>query len=156
MGTLTIAIVKWALMGLGVLFLGGVSVVGYVAWDARSAEEAGRPFINSFLKDLSRKWDIADVSTRVTPDNIQQLSSAPGARVLVDLSRLGRFNSVGKLTLVNHAVLANGKFSTFDFVGVFENRTALTRFRLYSSGASVHVKDMIFKHFMSTQRQTAS
>ena len=149
-------IIKWALMGLGALFICGMVAVGWVAWDSRETQTAGNTFIGSFLNDFSRNWEIADVETRVTPDNVAQLAREPGMGILRELAKLGRFKSIENLTLVKHLITPQSKSSTFDFVGIFENGSVFSRFTLINESGQLRVKDMGFQLANEGRRMTDS
>ncbi len=135
-------IVKYALMGLGLVFALVLAGVGYVAIDGKRVESRNEQFVTTFLRDFSSAWDPTAVAERFTNDNLQQFQSKQGFDVLQDLSKLGKLKSIDKFATVRHTVMTDATYSMLDFSGTFENGAVIGRVHVMTQNGASKVKDL--------------
>ena len=77
------------LIGLGSLLAAMLVLLAWVGISSRQFRLRETPFVAQFVQDLSRRWEVADVATRVDGKFVAQVASPDGQRLLNDLKHLG-------------------------------------------------------------------
>lgn len=134
---------RYALAGLGVLFLLIVSGLGWVYIDGQSRVEANSAFASQFFADLSSNWSVEPVANRMTGDNVQQLRSPQGVSMLRQLANLGMFQGTDDFTVVGHTVTTEVRMTTVGFKARFERGALLVQMLLVDDGSGVKIKNMM-------------
>jgi hypothetical protein len=114
-------VVKKILIGLGVLFL---VVIAFFAWIGVSSSQFRKEqtlFVETFVTDLSKRWDIADVHDRLANSFIEQVGTPQAQQLLHQFKQLGALQSVHDLELRSYNANNNGRTGLFSFKGTFEN-----------------------------------
>lgn len=132
-------VLKNVLIGLGALFL---VVVAFFTWVGVSSTQFRReqaPFVETFVTDLSKHWDIADVHDRLTEPFIEQVSTPRAQQLLHQFKELGALKSVQDLELRSYITNNKGQTGVFSFKGTFENGEAVVSVTIVEKDAAVRV-----------------
>jgi len=127
------------LIGLGIFFL---VVIGLVSWLAISRSQFRKeqsPFVQTFVTDLARRWEVADVYDRLANPFIEQAGTPQGQQLLHQFKQLGAFKSLRDLELQSYKTSTSGKIGNFSFKGTFENGEAAVGITLIQENGAVHV-----------------
>lgn len=117
-------VLKRILIALGSAFLLLVVLIGWVGMQSLRFKRQETHFVESYVKDLSRQWNVADVYDRSESAFIAQASSMQGRRALQSFKSLGRLTAVHDLELRNFFDGTAGRRGVFDFRADFQNGTA--------------------------------
>jgi hypothetical protein len=134
-----VRILKNILIGLGVLFL---VVLAFFAWIGVSSSQFRKeqaPFVETFVTDLSKHWDIADVYDRMANPFIEQAGSPQAQQLLHQFKRLGALKSVRDLELRSYNTNNNTRTGLFSFKGTFENGEAVVNVTIVKKDGAVRV-----------------
>lgn len=118
-------ILKNILIGFGVLFLLILVLVGWVGVRSSQFRTEEAPFVQTFVTDLSKRWDIADVYDRSENTFIEQATTPQAQQLLHQFKQLGPLKSVHDLELRNYISNNRGRTGLFSFKGTFENGEAV-------------------------------
>jgi hypothetical protein len=132
-------VLKNILIGLGVLFL---VVLAFFAWIGVSSSQFRKeqaPFVETFVTDLSKRWDIADVYDRLANSFIEQAGTPQAQQLLHQFKRLGALKSVRDLGLRSYNTNNNTRTGLFSFKGTFENGEAVVNVTIVKKGGAVRV-----------------
>jgi hypothetical protein len=134
------AILKKLLVGLGSVF--GLLIIlaiatGISSWHFKTQQSG---FVTSFVTDLSRRWEVADVHDRMTNTLIQQADSAEGRQAIQRIRALGSLRSAQDLELRNYYVGTAGTTAVFALKGVFENEIAIVTVNVLKKSGTIRVQ----------------
>ena len=73
---------KTILIGLGVLFLVAIALFAWSGMSSNQFRKEQTPFVETFVTDLSKRWDIADVHGRMTNPFIEETSTPQAQQLL--------------------------------------------------------------------------
>jgi len=133
-------ILKKILIGLGSLFaLIIVLAVVMGGFSARFKREQ-TPFVTTFVTDLSRRWELADVYDRLSNDFIEQANTPNGRQAMQQIRTLGALQSVQDMELRNYNAGTAGTTAVFAFKGTFENNAALVTVTVLKKSGMVRVQ----------------
>jgi hypothetical protein len=138
-------LLKNILIGLGILF---VVVLAFFAWIGASSSHFRKeqaPFVETFVTDLSKRWDIADVYGRMTNSFIQQASAPQAQQLLHQFKQLGALQSVYDLELRSYNSNNNERTGLFSFKGTFENGEALVSVTVVEKDGAARVLSFYLK-----------
>jgi len=144
-GSRQMRVLKNALIGLGVLFL---VVLAFFAWIGVSSSQFRKEqtlFVETFVTDLSKRWDIADVSDRVENPFIEQASTPQAQQLLHQFKQLGALKSVHDLELRSYNSSTDGRTGLFSFNGTFENGEATVDVTIIKKDGAVRVSGFYLK-----------
>lgn len=136
---------KTILIGLGVLFL---VVVALFVWSGVSSSQFRKeqaPFVETFVIDLSKRWDIADVQGRMTNPFIEETRTPQAQQLLHQFKQLGALKSVHDLKLRAYKSYNNGQTGIFSFKGIFENGEAVVNVTIVNKDGAVRVVGFYLK-----------
>ena len=117
-------VIRKILVGLGAVF---VVILAFVAWmmvSSRQFRTEQGPFVQTFVTDLSRHWNVADVGERLAGPVLDQALTPQGQQVLHQFKQLGALRSVANLGMQNYNIGTTGRTGTFHFKGTFDNGEA--------------------------------
>jgi hypothetical protein len=140
-----VRVVKNILIGLGALFL---VVIAFFAWIGASSSQFRKeqtPFVETFVIDLSRRWDIADVYDRLANPFIEQISTPQAQQLLHQFKQLGALQSVQNLELRSYNANNNGRTGLFSFKGTFENGEGVVNVTIVKKDGAVRVLGFYLK-----------
>jgi hypothetical protein len=138
-------VLKNILVGLGVLF---VVVIAFLAWIGVNSSQFRKeqaPFVETFVTDLSKRWDVADVYDRMANPFIEQVSTPQARQLLHQFKRLGALTSVHDLELRRYNSNNNGRTGLFSFKGTFENGEAVMNITIVKKDGAVRVVGFYLK-----------
>lgn len=131
------------LIGLGVLFLAFIALIiffGWVGWQARSQfGKEQSSFAETFVTDLSKRWDIRDVYGRLADPFIAQAVTPRTQELMLQFKQLGALKSAHDPQLKSYIVNVNGTTGVITFRGTFENGEALVTVTVVKKDGAVHV-----------------
>ena len=130
---------KTILIGLGVLFLVVVALFTWSGVSSSQFREEQAPFVEAFVIDLSKRWDIADVHGRMTNPFIEETSTPQAQQLLHQFKRLGALKSVRDLELRSYNTNNNTRTGLFSFKGTFENGEAVVNVTIVKKDGAVRV-----------------
>jgi hypothetical protein len=131
--------VKNILAGLGVLFLVAVALFTWVGASSRQFRQEQSAFVETFLRDFSTHWDVADVRDRLSDTLAEQTSTTQGQQLLREFKQLGALKSVRDLELQRYFAGTNGRTGYFSLNGTFENGEAVVHVSITKKDGAVHV-----------------
>lgn len=132
-------VAKTILIGLGALFL---VVIAFLAWIGVSSSQFRKeqaPFVEAFVTDLSKRWDIADVYDRLANPVVEQAGTPQAQQLLHRFKQLGVLRSVRDLELRRYETNNNGRTGYFSFKGAFENGEAVVEVTIVKKDGAVRV-----------------
>ena len=132
-------VVKKILIGLGVFFL---VVIAFFAWVGVSSSQFRKEqtlFVETFVTDLSKRWDIADVHDRLESRFIEQANTPQAQQLLHQFKQMGALKSVHDLELRSYNANNIGRTGNFSFKGTFENGEALVNVTIVKKDRAVRV-----------------
>lgn len=118
-------VLKNIFIGLGVLFLVVLALFVWIRVSSNQFRKEQAPFVESFVTDLSKHWDIEDIHDRIANSFSEQISSPQAQQLLHRFKQLGGLKSVHDLELRAYKSYNDGPTSLFSFKGTFENGEAL-------------------------------
>lgn len=108
----------------GALFLGLTGLSGIIVVDGQMAAGAHQQFVQSVLEEFSETWSSDAIADHVTEANLFELRHAESNGAFREHASLGRLLTVERGRLVHHSVAPQGRLTTLQMVGVFENGRA--------------------------------
>jgi len=138
-------VVKNILIGLGVLFLVVLALLSWVGVSSSHFRKEETPFVEKFVKDLSKRWDTADVYDRMTSDFIIQAGTPQAQQLLHQFKELGALKSVQDLELLGYKSFNTERSGVFSFKGTFENGTGVVQVTIVKKEGAVHVIGFFLK-----------
>lgn len=135
-------ILKKILIGFGVVFVGIIALVIFLAADASKFKETHAEFIDQFLEDYSQRWDVADVYFRVTNELLSNINSEQGKNALSVFTTLGVLESTSDLEIGNYYSGTSGKTGNFTLKAVFSNGLALVKIVVNEEDGNVRVNGL--------------
>jgi hypothetical protein len=126
-------------MALGGIFLLAVILFGWLGLRSAQFKAQQQPFVTTFVTDLSRRWDVADVDTRTADALIEQVRTPQGQHLLNQFRQLGTLKSVHDFALRNYSTGTEGQRGVFSFTGTFDNGSAVVDITLVEKGDSTRV-----------------
>jgi hypothetical protein len=138
-------VLKNILIGLGSLFLVIIALVAWTQVSSREFRNEQAPFVETFVTDLSRRWDLADVHDRLADSYIKQASTPQVQQLLHQFKQLGALKSVHDLELRSYSAINNRQIGNFSFKGIFENGEAVVNVAIAKKAGPVRVLGFYFK-----------
>ena len=138
-------VVKTILIGLGALFIMVIALLAWVGVSGSQFRKEQAPFVETFVADLSKRWDIADVHDRLANPLIEQASTPQTQQLLHQFKQLGALKSVHDLELRAYKTYNNGRTGLFSFKGTFENGEAVVNVTIIKKDGAVRVLSFYLK-----------
>jgi len=132
-------LIRKILVGLGVLFLVLVAVFSWAVVVGRQFRDEQTPFVKTFVTDLSRHWNVADVSDRIAGTTLDQALTPKGQQMFHLFKQLGVLRSAGELSMERFNVNTTGTTGVFEFKGTFDNGEADVQVTVLKKGGSAWV-----------------
>lgn len=129
-------VIRKILVGLGVLFVVILAFVGWIIVSSRQFRTEETAFVQTFVTDLSRHWNVADVSSRLAGPVLDQALTPQGQQVLHQFKQLGVLRSADGLKMENYNIGSEGRTGTFGFKGTFDNGEADVQVVVVKKGGS--------------------
>jgi hypothetical protein len=139
------SVLKNILIGLGALFLVVLALFAWVRVSSSQFRNDQAPFVETFVTDLSKRWDIADVYDRMANSFIEQAGTPQAQRLLHQFKQLGSLTSVHDLELRSYNSNNNEQTGLFSFNGTFENGEAVVNVTIVKKDGTVHVLGVYLK-----------
>jgi hypothetical protein len=131
--------VKTILIGLGVLFVVIIALFAWAGVNSSQFRKEQTPFVETFVTDLSKTWEIADVYNRLANPFIEQVGTTQARQLLHQFKQLGALKSVHDLELRSYNFNNNGQTGVFLFKGTFENGEAVVNVTIVKKDGAVRV-----------------
>jgi hypothetical protein len=125
---------KKILIGLGSIFLVLIALFTWLGLQSVRFKQQQEPFVRTYMTDLSRHWNVADVYDRSDNEFLAEAGSAPGVRTMQSFKSLGPLLSIHDLELKNFSDGTWGRRGVFAFKGRFQNGEALVQILLENKG----------------------
>ena len=138
-------VLKNILIGLGGLFLVVLAVFAWIGVSSSQFRKEQAPFVETFVTDLSKRWDIADVYDRMANPFIEQAGTPQARQLLHQFRQLGALKSVHDLELRSYNSTNNGRTGLFFFKGTFENGDAVVDVTIIKKSGAVRVMGFYLK-----------
>ena len=138
-------VLKNILIGLGALFLVVLFLFAWVRGSSNQFRKEQAPFVESFVTDLSKRWDIADVHDRLANPLIEQAGTPQTQQLLHQFKQLGALKSVHDLELRAYKSYNDGRTGLFSFKGTFENGEAVVNVTIVKKDDAVRVLGFYLK-----------
>ncbi len=138
-------VVKNILIALGVLFLLIATFFTWVGFSSNQFRKEQTPFVETFVTDLSKRWDIADVYDRLANPFIEQVGTPQARELLRQFKQLGALKSVRDVELRSYVTNTAGRTGNFSFKGTFENGEALVNLTIIKKDDAVRVLGLYLK-----------
>ena len=132
-------VIRKILVGLGVLFLVLIAIFSGVVVVGRQFRTEQTPFVKTFVTDLSRHWNVADVSDRIAGPTLDQALTPKGQQMFHLFKQLGTLRSAGDLTMERFNVDTRETSGVFEFKGTFDNGEADVQVTVVKKGGSAWV-----------------
>ncbi len=132
-------VLKNILIGLGVLLLVMLAFFTWMEVSSGQFRKEQAPFVTTFVTDLSRRWDMVDVTDRLTNSFIEQTGTPQARQLLQQFKQLGVLKSVRDLELLSYFATTRGRTGVFGFKGTFENGEALVHVTIVKQDGTVRV-----------------
>jgi hypothetical protein len=136
-------VLKNILIGLGAVF---VVVIALLAWIGASSSQFRKeqaPFVETFVTDLSKRWNIADVYDRLA--NPEQTDTPQARELLHQFKQLGALQSIHDLNLRSYITNNKGRTGLFSLKGTFENGEAIVTVTIVKNEGAVRVLGFYLK-----------
>lgn len=138
-------VLKNILIGLGVLSLVVLAFFAWIRVSSSQFRQEQAPFVEAFVIDLSKRWDIADVHGRMTNPFIEETSTPQAQQLLHQFKRLGTLKSVHDLKLRAYKSYNGEQTGLFSFKGIFENGEAVMNVTIVKNDGAVRVLGFYLK-----------
>lgn len=132
-------VLKKILIGLGSLFLVLIALFAWLGMQSARFKRAEAPFVQAYISDLSRRWNVADVYDRSANMLLTQADSPEGRRAIEQFKPLGALTSIHDFELKNYTGGTGGQRGVFDFKANFQNGEAVVEVTVVKSGGRVQV-----------------
>jgi len=136
------------LVGLGALFLVVIAFVSWLGVSSNDFRKEQAPFVQKFVVDLSKRWDVADVRDRMSVSFIEQADTQPARELLNQFKRLGALKSVQDLELRSFMSMNGKRTGIFAFKGIFENGDGAVRVTITQDAKSCVSKASLWTLFI--------
>lgn len=133
-------VIKKILAGLGILFIVLLALAALLAKLSSDFLEDNRAFVADFTRDLSKRWNVADVHERVSNEFLQTLDTAQGHEGFRQLRSLGALKDMGDLEMGNYNAATNGTTAEISYKATFENAKGLVKITLIKKDGKVQVQ----------------
>lgn len=143
------------LVGLGAVFALIIALFVWLGIAGQRFKNAETPFVTQFVTDLSRHWDVADVSDRSTTTLIEQASSAQGRQALRTFKQLGSLRSIHDFTLRNYYRGTGGATAVLSMRASFEYGDAVVDVTLQRRDGAVRVNGFFIRELKLTEHASA-
>jgi hypothetical protein len=137
--------VKNILAGLGVLLLVVVALFTWIGAASSQFRKEQSAFVETFVADLSKHWDVADVHDRLSNTLLEQTNTPQVQQLLQEFSRLGALKSARDIELQRYFTSTDGRTGYFSLTGTFENGEAVVHVTLFKKDGAVHVIGFFLK-----------
>jgi len=131
--------VKKILIGLGALFFVIIALFGWLAVSGSQFRKEQASFVETFVTDLSKRWNIEDVYDRLATPFIEEAYTPQAQQLLHQFKQLGALKSVRDLKLGSYNANNNGRSGNFTFMGTFENGEAAVEVNITKKDGTVRV-----------------
>lgn len=138
-------VLKNILIGLGVLFLVVTALLAWIGVSSSQFRKEQTPFVETFVTDLSKRWDVADVYDRMANPFIEQVSTPQARQLLHQFKQLGMLESVHDLELRSYYSNNNERTGIFSFKGTFENGEGVVNVTVAKKDGAVRVLGFYLK-----------
>jgi hypothetical protein len=132
-------VLKTILIGLGGVFLALIALLAWLGAGSAHFRTQQEPFVKTFVTDLSKRWEVADVYDRLANSFIEQAGTTQGLQLLRQFRQLGALKFVRDFELRNYNSGPNGQTGVFTFKGTFEHGEAVVAVEVTKVGGAVHV-----------------
>lgn len=127
-------VLKKILIGLGSVFLVLLLLFTWIGIQSVRFKREEAPFVKTYVADLSRRWNVADVYGRSANEFVEQADSPQGQRTMESFEALGSLISVQDFALKNYTDGTWGQRGVFDFKANFKNGKALVQVTIVDKG----------------------
>lgn len=127
-----------AVLGLIVVVFIGFGV--FTGYSAEAFKEANKQEVESFVKDLSKRWRVEDIQGRVTNEFLAQVATPEGKEVIQRFSALGELESISDLEMPRYSGGTEATVAFFQFKGKFANGGAMVELELIEKEEKARVQ----------------
>lgn len=138
-------VLKNILIGLGALFLVVIVLISWIGMSSSQFRKEEAPFVEKFVMDLSKRWDIGDVRDRMTESFIEQAGTPQAQELLNQFKRLGALKSVHDLELRSYQTINSKKTAVFSFKATFESGDGLVTVTVVANDGVVRVLGFVLR-----------
>ena len=130
---------KKILIGFGVLLLMIGAFVSWLSVSSSYFRKEHTHFVETFIADLSKRWDIDDVHDRIADAVVSKARSPEGQHLLHQLAQLGALKSIRDVELRGYRSHGSEKTGYFSLRGTFENGEAEIELTIIENSGTVRV-----------------
>ena len=116
---------KNILIGLGALFLVVIALISWIGMSSSQFRKEEAPFVEKFVMDLSKRWDIGDVRDRMTESFIEQAGT--------------------DLEMRSYQTINSKKTAVFSFKGTFESGDGMVTVTVVGHDGVVRVLGFVLR-----------
>ena len=127
-------VLKKILIGLGSVFLVLLVLFTWLGIQSVRFKREEAPFVKTYVTDLSRHWNVADVYDRSANEFVAQADSPEGQRTIESFQALGSLISVQDFELKNYSDGTWGQRGVFEFKAYFKNGKSLVEVTIVVKG----------------------
>lgn len=141
---------KGVLITLGVLFVVVVGLIVYTSRESSQFLDENKEFITQFSFDLSERWNVEDVHSRLSNEFLQSLDTPTGQFSFNQLKALGKLKDVSDFSIISHRAATSvggtlsGTTAVINFKATFENVKGLVTVTLVKREGKVFVQGFHF------------
>lgn len=127
-------VLRKVLIGFGSIFILLIALFVWLGVQSASFKHKENPFVEAYVTDLSRRWDVADVYDRSANEFVAQADSIEGRQAIQRFKPLGALTSIHDFELKNYSDGTWGHRGVFDFKAAFQNGDALVEIIVVQKG----------------------
>lgn len=133
-------VIRKILLGLGVLFLVIIACVTWLGTAGRQFRIEQTPFVETFVTDLSKHWDTAEVRDRLADNLIEDARTPDALQFFQQMKQqLGELRSARDFAMQAYKFDAAGRTGTVAFKGTFDNGEAEVEVTIRKKDSTVRV-----------------
>ncbi|MGV1097833.1 hypothetical protein ACUUL3_00290 [Thiovibrio sp. JS02] len=121
-------IIKNILITLGILFVCGAALFGFLNYKSAGFKKEHAPFVTRFMTEFSKNWEIAEVRNMLSNDFVRQLETPNARQAMLFFKQLGKLTAIRDVELQNYRANAGTdtyQLGEFVFKADFENASGL-------------------------------
>lgn len=132
-------VIRKILLGLGVLFLVIIACVTGLGTAGRQFRIEQTPFVETFVTDLSKHWDTAEVRDRLADNLIEDARTSDALQFFQQMKQLGELRLARDFAMRAYKFDAAGRTGTVAFKGTFDNGEAEVEVTIRKKDSTVRV-----------------
>ncbi len=138
----------------GTLIFGVIVITGiYISQESQKFKNYHESFVRSFVKDMSKSWELDDFTDRLSDEFKEQAQSEEGLAQLEKFSVLGSVIEINNLIMGKYFSGSEGTFGEFIMNGRFDREDVLIKITVHEQSGEARVRGVTINRLDESGRQ---